>query len=57
MILISKVPRRRETRDVARGRGRSEASTSGDQAVVPESETNFGGTGNVAASFHLSSTE
>jgi hypothetical protein len=48
-----KVPRRRETRGVARGRERSEV-TSGDQVVVPESETNFGrGTGNVA-SFHSS---
>lgn len=54
-FFISKVPRR-ATRD-ARGRERSEATSSlGDQVVVPESETNFGGTGNVA-SFHLLWTE
>lgn len=45
--IISKAPRQ-ETRRVARGRVRSEAS-SGDRVVVPESETNFGGTGKVAS--------
>ena len=33
---------------MARGRVRSEAS-SGDRVVIPESETNFGGTGKVAS--------
>ena len=45
-VFLSKVPRRRETRDVAR---RSSEAAFGDQAVVPENETNFGGTGNVAS--------
>ena len=35
---------------MARGRERSDSkATLGDQTVVPESETNFGGTGNVAS--------
>jgi hypothetical protein len=49
---ISKVPRHRETKVVARGREGSE-TTSGDRVVVPESERNLGGTGKVA-SFHFS---